>query len=153
MSLGDIQPKVSGVNQGSAMQLIEQKILQVATGPLVTFYNIPQTFSHLHAKACVRVSDASGVINVPIRINTDSGANYNDELYESVNTTIAAGADTGVSQAYLTVMPGSTASANYSGAILLDLPWYTNATFYKSFTAISGTMPNSGANSYMRIAS
>ena len=101
MSLGDIQPKVIGVNQGSAMQLIEQKILQVAVGPAVTFSNIPQNFSHLHLKLVARCADASTQTNLSLRLNGDGGSNYSDQLFITSNTSISAAHDSAATYAYL----------------------------------------------------
>ena len=150
MSLGDIQPKVIGVNQGSAMQLIEQKILQVAVGPAVTFSNIPQNFSHLHLKLVARCADASTQTNLSLRLNGDGGSNYSDQLFITSNTSISAAHDSAATYAYLGYITANSATANYAGFMIVDFPNYTNTTFYKSFTSYAGGMPNSGANSTQR---
>lgn len=114
---------------------IAENIL-VGTAASVTFSSIPQTFRHLNLKMLTRGDTAAAFTVARIRFNGDTGANYDNEQISANGASLAAfetlnatGSDVGESAA-------ATAVAGSSSFHLVQIPFYTGTTFWKSLSTL-----------------
>lgn len=102
------------------------------------FTAIPATFRHLRLMIAGRSLDSgSNVINVVLRFNGDSGANYDWNEDRILGATVTAPADAlaQTSIQIVNAMPGQNASADAQGAGTIEIPNYRGTTFAKSVIA------------------
>lgn len=102
----------------------------------VTFSSIPSTFKHLQLRINGREGTSGGVVYA--RLNGDTGTNYAwHYLRGSGASTIAAAGAASQSEIWLSTFLGY--SADYSGAILVDILDYANTSKYKTTRTFAGT--------------
>lgn len=102
------------------------------TAASVDFTSISQAFSTIFAIGYVRGDTAALGVNVSLRLNGDSGSNYDiQNLSGSAATASAAElfAQTSMNPA---VMPGSTAGANLFGVFIVYIPFYSGSSNNKA---------------------
>jgi hypothetical protein len=89
-----------------------------------------------------RTADASVNVDVLLRFNNDSGANYNYAYVrnDGTGTPNAAGV-TGATAARPGQITGNNATASTPGSIQITVPSYDQTTFHKVGTAQSGPVP------------
>jgi len=110
-----------------------------SSGPYAaTFYNIPQTFTHLQVRAFFRGTAASQTVPLLIQFNDDiSNPNYayhdlkGDGGVTSAANTNATFSNTGYG-------PGSSATSNVWGNSIIDILDYTSTAKNKTVKAITG---------------
>jgi hypothetical protein len=100
----------------------------------VTFSSIPQTYTHLQIRGVVRsASYGGGADYYSIRINGDSGANYNASGLYCTNTTVGSfDRNGGQTEIFSGEYPGAVAGADQFGGIILDVFDYTNTNKAKT---------------------
>ena len=131
MTLGVIESKKQSRVIGGAMQLI-QAITPIVAATSCTFTNIPQNFNHLFVQAIARSSYSGGGNDlVVMQLNGDGGSNYCLLRTEGSGSSLNAYVYATQSLIYLGAIAPSTASAGYSSTIEIEIPYYTNTTFYK----------------------
>lgn len=101
------------------------------------FTNIPGTYQHLQIRMIVRNSGSGNRVNV--RLNSDSGSNYNGHyLYGDGASTLAGVSGSGGTTNELALMPISTNTANVFGGAILDLLDYGSTTKNKTWRSFAG---------------
>jgi hypothetical protein len=103
----------------------------------LTFSNIPQTFTHLQARITGRDASATSTNPAFVQYNGFGGT------YPYFHSLSGDGASTSsrILQSVLIALPslpGTSATANIVGAIILDILDYTNANKNKTARAIGG---------------
>lgn len=121
----------TGWARSSTIVQIAQTILS-GDAANIDFTSIPATYRDLMITFSGRTDRAAVSDNCRVRFNNDSGATYNDEYVDVLNTTVAGGRDTGVTGFYAASLAGATAVANAVGGFTFHIPNYRATTFYKS---------------------
>lgn len=102
-------------------------------GP-ISFTSIPQTFTHLEILINLRDSTAATVVAINVRVNNDSGANYDQTLFDGgVATNVAA-----QTSGRWGIAPGTTATAGVAAAGRLFIPDYRSTTYRKNLLGTMG---------------
>lgn len=96
----------------------------------------------------VRTDAVGALVQVNVRVNNDSGNNYDRQYIAGLSAT--AQAQTGLAEtAWQPIMHGSGGTANYPGFASLVIPSYDKTTFFKvgSMTeaVVDGTAANEGS--------
>lgn len=106
---------------------------------------IVASYAHLRVVLYSRGDVAAVTMNPKFTFNNDSGANYDYQGFVQNNATLTANAAaTAQSAAIFGYAPGASATANFFGSIVLDIPHYAGTTNHKSFVAVFGA-PTSAA--------
>lgn len=102
----------------------------------ISLTSIPQTFAHLRLTLTGRGNAAVANGAVLIRVNGDTGANY-DEQHLQANAGAVAGAVNAATTSWsLFSVPGTTGTANKAGSLSLLIPDYRSTTFHKTLQGI-----------------
>ena len=106
----------------------------------ITLSSIPQTHSHLYVQGYFRCEQAVTITGAALRINGDTGSNYDTQYLGANGGSAAAGELFGVTSdnAFSCFCPGSTATANVFGAASLWIPDYTDTGKNKMVLVESG---------------
>lgn len=98
----------------------------------VIFSSIPADFAHLLLVTQARGTNASLNVSGRLRLNGDTGNNYDSSNVAGTGTSVAAGEGFGVSSLDVGEAPGGTATGSIFGASLTLIPDYVNATRNKT---------------------
>jgi hypothetical protein len=93
--------------------------------------SISGSFKHLRLILRLRGDVAATTALVQVRLNNDSGANYQHEIHYGANTTAAAARSVGNSFWNMHNVPGASATASYFGVAVIDLVDYADTTAFK----------------------
>lgn len=126
------------VDDTAATQLIEDVLLAGDTASF-DFTAIPATYTHLRLVCSLRSDFAAGGDTVYVRMNNDSGNNY-DALYYRIyhNAQLATYESLGAAQAAVTGAAASTAPANQFDVSIFDIPQYANTNINKTTYVSAG---------------
>ena len=106
----------------------------------VEFTSIPSTYKHLQVRAIGRTTTANtGVDNVYVRVNSDSGTNYARHHIIGNGSTASAGSASSTNQAVLGDIARNNNTSGMFGAFVIDILDFANTSKYKTFRAISGS--------------
>ena len=97
----------------------------------VTFSSIPQTYTDLVVKFSARSTTSGSVQSGIMRINGDTGTNYNYKNLTGDGSSANSGTSTGVSYFYIGAWPAASGTSNTFGNGEIYIPNYTSAN-YKS---------------------
>jgi hypothetical protein len=125
------------------------------TSSIISFTNLPQTFTHLQVRYFVR-NQYSGSIAYPnMYTNNDGASNHwtNHSLYG--NGSSAASTNNTNNVFSLVTGPASGSLSNVWACYIIDILDYTNTNKYKVFRQIGGWDDNntSGSNAQVSISS
>jgi hypothetical protein len=120
-----------GLGALSGWTPIEDRTLTVAAGT-ITFSSIPQDFEHLALLISGRSDAAVTGTNVSLRVNGDSGANYDSQQLVAGGTVVTATEQLAAAQAVIGQLTGASSPASNVGQIQSILQNYTGA-FRKTF--------------------
>jgi hypothetical protein len=93
--------------------------------------SISGSFKHLQLILRARGDNASATSLIQVRLNNDSGSNYQWEIHYGNNTTAAAARSVGNTVFNMHNMPCASATASYFGAADILFVDYTDTTAYK----------------------
>lgn len=91
------------------------------------FQNIPQIYTSLYIAAILRSNEIADRPTICIRVNGDTGNNYDSHDVQSVGTVAQAGEVYGINLGSVGNAPGANAPADVFGIATLDIPYYTLA--------------------------
>lgn len=131
----------------SALVLISSQILG-SPAATFTFSSIPGTYTNLELKCEGRGSNASANIGVSIQFNGDTGANYDLGTLQASNGSVTSSSTFGGASVNVGNMPGSSATANYSGGFNASIHYYTNTTFFKHVLVDGSFMSSATGTAY-----
>lgn len=143
---GRITSAANGTAASGSVVLIETQILAVAA-PSVTFSSIPPGYKDLILIASGRGTAVSTFIDVNMRLNNDSGANYAFQNTATTGTTNNNFGTTAQTAVFMGRMPGNTAPSGGAASITIELPQYSQTTFNKDFISSGGTRGSGAASS------
>lgn len=99
----------------------------------VTFSSISATtHENLLLLVYARGSNASANVTVSLRLNADSGANYDSQLLEAAATTVSGTEARAATSIAVAKIPANTATANVFGGCVLSIPNYHGTTLMKA---------------------
>jgi hypothetical protein len=119
---------------GGSVSLITETVTSGSQAS-VTFSAIAATYRDLLVVVRGRHNTAATTVDIFLRFNADSGANYHYQQHHSYGTGIVAAQQVTQTQAKIGNLPGNSATANYAGTIQLRIGDYRGTTFYKSVVA------------------
>lgn len=136
----------AATSYGSMPVKLAENLLAAPTGA-VTFNTIPGTFRHLELAFQARGDTAALTVEVFIRLNNDSTANYGTQRLSATNVTATAvdgtaAAQTGLRQHFI---PAASAVANTAGHWRCFLHNYSGSVFAKPIHSSGGLWNNAGA--------
>lgn len=105
------------------------------TAGTTTFSSIPDTFSALIIRFVGRSTDGVALVNVQVRFNADSGANYDYQLLTGSGAAASSSGSVGNTFLAIGAVPGASATANFAGSAEMIVPRYADTTFFKASTA------------------
>lgn len=118
--------------------------LTVDTGAI-----LPAGYSALMVEMITRTDDAGASVGMFVRVNNDSGNNYDNQFVQGANAAASAAVANAVAQwAFNT--HGSGGSASYPGVARLTIPGYDQTTFFKVAEMTSGAPDATAANDLAR---
>ena len=129
---------------GTSYSTLIQSIVLAADTAAIDFQSIPATFTHLYVVGKVRVTSASLNVPVRIRLNNDSGSNYDWWYTEGIaGITYAVTAANATTYMSMSRVPGSTAAASEGCNFEFMLADYVRTTYNKTIhgrhTTYTGT--------------
>lgn len=128
-----------GLSAVGAMEPISAITLS-ASSSSVEFNNIPGTYSHLQIRGIGRSTTANtGVDNLYVRVNSDSGANYARHHILGDGSTASASSASSTNQAILGDIARNNNTSGIFGSFVIDILDYANTSKYKTFRALSGS--------------
>lgn len=111
--------------------VIAETILSSPSGS-ITFSSVPSTFTSLVLVYQCRGSDVVQQSELRVRLNGDSGSNYNSQLVAGNNTTAFAAVQSSGTYGHAGYITASLATAGYSSSGSVEIPNYTGTTFFKN---------------------
>jgi hypothetical protein len=126
----------------------------------VEFTSIPSTYSHLQIRISGQPNNPAGGggTNVAMRINSDTGSNYNGHVLAGNGSSASTGYFGVDTMMYVASIPqggGASGGTQYMyNAAVIDILDYTNTNKYKTVRALSGWDKNNASlGSDIRLAS
>jgi hypothetical protein len=123
--------------------LIAQVVLGAAAAN-ITFTAIPQTYRHLLLVLSGRSDAAVAATPVHIRLNGDTGANYDTQRMNAAGTALAAAEFLAATAGFVGAVPGASATAGMAGMARILLPDYRGTARLKTWTAEGGESQGTG---------
>jgi hypothetical protein len=112
----------------------------------LTFSSIPATFKHLQIRGISRRASGTGIADISIRLNSDTGSNYAYHLLQGNGSAVAAsGSASQTSILWSHILPGTNQAASSYGAGIADIHDYASATKNKTLRLISGFESNAAS--------
>jgi hypothetical protein len=123
---------VPGRAQPRGWFVISEVIL--GSSATVSFTDIPQSYSALRLEGIVRSAAAHGLAYLLMRLNGDTGANYDDashffDVVAAAHTSTGSAAQT---SAAIGLVAGTTATANKWCPLDVLIPGYTSTSHHKT---------------------
>lgn len=103
----------------------------------ITTPTISGSYKHLRCYLSGRSNGAVVNTLLSMRFNGDSGSNYDWFEVKAINTgsLVQSGVGGGSSMQLSATFPGASATAGYRGSCVIEIPAYTDMTFYKTYHA------------------
>lgn len=120
-------------------------IAQVVVGSAVAtidFTSIPATYETLVLDLMGRGTDATAYALPTLRLNNDSGANYDRQYHSVSGGTGFIGTELAQTQVAFGVLPGAGGTAGRVGVLQLRIPSYARTTLQKGMLFTSGDVRN-----------
>lgn len=118
----------------------------------IDFSSIPSTYTHLMAICSVRDARVAGVTDdFTMRVNNDSGTNYNIAGVKVQQTTVGGVQFNGITYALIGDMPtnntGGGSLASRFASCVVTIPNYTNTSMHKMIQSASGCIDTNANDS------
>lgn len=128
VTAADLLDLVVNPATGGDLELIGHQVL-ASPAASVVFSSIPATYQHLKAVIQGRSARVNTTEDLLMRLNADTGANYDYQMVNGANTTVTGLAGTGQTSAAVGNLPAANATANNAGQCIVDIAGYTSALF------------------------
>lgn len=132
------------LNRGVPRPIIDTVLTAEATS--ITFNAIPADYAHLLILAYVRDTAATIWTGCDMRLNGDSGANYDFQMMQGFGSTPSNGETLAFTAAALGLVPAGNAVANSFGAVCAWIGHYAGTTNNKSYVATSSAKYQNASN-------
>ena len=127
-STGQVPPRASAPPVGMVC-IYDNKL--AADAPSFDVTNIPQDYAHLDIVISGRTTEAVANSVLIMRLNGDTGNNYDLEMLYANSASILAAAYEGNNSVDAGRIAGASAPAGTAGRSIIELPDYTNPSFWK----------------------
>lgn len=134
---------------GGAWTLISKQTLASPTAT-VTFSSISGSYNNLCLVFQARLSDATSTNGMGMRLNSDTGSNYDRELVFATGTGLSTNFNVATTSMQIGPMPISTSTAGAAGSGQIWIPNYSGSTFHKVATCLFGAFFTEGTGSSYR---
>lgn len=124
------------------MRLLADSGTLAASAASIDFTSIPQTFVNLMLVAKVRGDVAAAATALLMRLNNDSGANYNWEQLSAGGTVVSGTGSTSQTSARVGSVVGASGAANRFAVYRILIADYANATEHKPVEATGSSIPD-----------
>ena len=144
---GSAEVLITGLASDFIEQLLAPEVVTSGSQATVTFNNIPQTFRDLIIRVRGRGTDAWNGVNVDLRVNNDSGSNYE---YSGAFLTSTPGGygSTGDTKMVFGVIPSAGSTANRSGGMTITIYNYKDTLLHKAIEFIQAYSIGSAATAH-----
>ncbi len=112
----------------------------------IDFSAIAGTYTSLRVDISGRTDESAAVSAIGIRMNNDSGSNYDHNRGIVDSTGVSTGIARAAALALCGALPGASATANFIGQTTVEIVNYAGTIFYKSFVARDVFWVNSAAD-------
>jgi hypothetical protein len=132
-----VRDKFESLSSGGAMEVIARSVVGVGGAATIDFTSIPATYENLRIELIGRGTAAADTVDVGLRFNGDTGANY-DYSYIYANASVGhnfAAAQT--SAAILVRLLAANTTSPFVGAGVFDIIGYARTSLYKSGIGMS----------------
>lgn len=135
--------KLRGRENSVTYSLVPSQVLISEQSPsatgTVTFSSIEAIYRDLYLVIRGRGTTAATTVSVAIRLNSDSGANYDRQRVSGANATASASSTVAATDlfALTTSLPAASATADVAGAIDVTIFDYRGTTFQKAAKAVN----------------
>ncbi len=102
----------------------------------ITFSGFSADYTDLMVALFGRGDAATTAVNVMVRLNSDSGSNYDRQFLRGSAATVDAGETLGGTSAIMAAIPAASASAGIASGMLLHLSDYTRTAWQKSIVGL-----------------
>jgi hypothetical protein len=120
-----------------------ETVLASAQSP-VSFSSIPQTYRHLQLVVSARITASVTDAPVWIQLNNDTGSNYSFQSITVVGSNVIGGSTSATTRIAIGRAAGTTAPANYRGAMTATVFHYTQSAV--KLVASSNTLATSATS-------
>lgn len=151
--LGVIASSISGNLYSTSYESIATVTVGAGGSSSIVFNSIPATYKNLQIRYLAR-TDRSGSAedNIQLRFNSDSGNNYNTNVFYGDGSGFGSFSDgTSVTFNTRTMAAASSASANVFAMGIYDIFEYSNTSINKTVKALSGY--DQSASAQVRLSS
>lgn len=147
--LGIYASQISGHLANYAYESIASATVGSGGQSVVTFNSIPSTYKHLQIRFMARVTGATSLDNLTMRLNNTSGTSYTSHFLQ--------GDGSGRSSNYITIngselyvgrLTGANSTSGVFGVGIIDIFDYKETTKYKSVRTLSGQDQNGSGELY-----
>lgn len=125
------------LNAGVTRPIYDSGPLAIAASS-IDITSIPQTFAGLRLFLDARGDAAATAVSLSLRLNNDSGTNYDWQLTAGVAAAASAQEAVAATSIFSGDVAAATAPAGVSGGCYIDIPNYAGATFNKRVLILSG---------------
>lgn len=140
-----------GGGGGGGMALIGSSAAGAGGAASLTVGSIPGTYKALVILFNGRGLTAAQYIDMLLRFNADSGANYDSQLFIATATTPGYSANHGQTSLIAGYIAAASASANRSGSIRIDVPAYAGTVFDKEIVGMSSMVFSTSAGTSAQV--
>jgi hypothetical protein len=104
----------------------------------ITFTTIPSTYKHLQIRALGRSDYAGANVQIAVRFNSDTAANYSGHYLVGNGSTATASGAGGTTFGEGGQVTAATSSASVMGTAVIDILDYADTNKYKTLRSLSG---------------
>lgn len=108
----------------------------------ITFSSIPSTYKHLQLRAIGRSDYAGGNVQIAVRFNSDTAANYSTHYIVGNGSTATASGTANTTFADAGQVTAATSTSNAMGMAVIDILDYADTNKYKTLRSLSGFNAN-----------
>ena len=133
----------TGGGGGGAMVQVAETILAVDTAT-ITFSSIPGTARGLRLVFTGRSTAAVTTDSLLLRLNGDTGANYDSQKLQGNGGTVTSVESLGQTAFTMTALVGASAAANFASHFIIEINDYARTNWYKNITAMCNEKAGNG---------
>ena len=120
----------TSIGGSGAVVQIQKQVLS-SSSPNIIFTNIPGSYSSLRLILYGRGDNVSNGANVFVQFNGDIGTNYNWNILSQQNQSVQSYSGYATNSGLIGPITAASNTANFMGVMSLELPGYSQTTFYK----------------------
>lgn len=136
-ALAGLDVRIDALEAAAKYTRIAESVL-VGTAASVTFSSIPATYRALQLYILARCDVAAFSATGHIRFNSDASALYNTQQVGSFGASVTGAEVISGTSAQWGDITAASATASAASVAIINIPWYTNTSFWKMFTSSQG---------------